>query len=52
MNNLRPGEAFRWKVETVVGKVNEWYVVSRNLQGYNPRLCQLKTDGLGPVSKY
>jgi hypothetical protein len=31
-----------------VGKVREWYVESRHLQGCSPRLCQLRT----PVSKY
>jgi hypothetical protein len=27
-------------------------VESRRLQGCNPRLCRLRTDGLIPVSKY
>jgi hypothetical protein len=31
--------------------VGEWYVESRHLQGYNPRLSQLRTDGLAPASK-
>jgi hypothetical protein len=35
-----------------VGKVREWYVASRHLQGCSPRLCHLRTDGLTPVSKY
>jgi hypothetical protein len=35
-----------------VGKVREWYVESRRLQGCSPHLCRLKTDELTPVSKY
>jgi hypothetical protein len=35
-----------------VGKVGEWYVESWRLQVYSLRLCQLRTDGLAPVSKY
>jgi hypothetical protein len=35
-----------------VGKVGEWCVESQHLQGYSPRLCRLKTDGLAPASKY
>jgi hypothetical protein len=35
-----------------VGKIGEWYVESRHLQGYRPRLCRLRTDGLAPASKY
>jgi hypothetical protein len=35
-----------------VGKVGEWYVESRNLQGYSPHLCRLRTDWLAPASKY
>jgi hypothetical protein len=35
-----------------VGKVEEWYVESRHLQGYSPCLCRLRTDGLALVSKY
>jgi hypothetical protein len=31
-----------------VGKVREWYVESRHLQGCSPRLCRLRT----PVSKH
>jgi hypothetical protein len=37
---------------STVGKVGEWYVESRHLQGCSPRLCRLSTDGLAPVSKY
>jgi hypothetical protein len=32
--------------------VGEWYVKSRHLQGYNPHLCWLRTDGLASTSKY
>jgi hypothetical protein len=35
-----------------VGKVDEWCVESRHLQGCSRHLCRLRTDGLGPVSKY
>jgi hypothetical protein len=35
-----------------VEKVEEWCAESRHLQGYSPRLCQLRTDGLAPASKY
>jgi hypothetical protein len=35
-----------------VGKVREWYVESRHLQGCSPCLCRLRTDGLAPASKY
>jgi hypothetical protein len=35
-----------------VGKVGEWYVKSRHLQGCSSRLCQLRTDGSAPTSKY
>jgi hypothetical protein len=35
-----------------VGKVREWYVESWHIQGCSPHLCQLRTDGLAPVSKY
>jgi hypothetical protein len=35
-----------------VGKVGECYVASWHLQGCSPRLCQLRTDGLAPTSKY
>jgi hypothetical protein len=35
-----------------VGKVGEWYVENRHLQGCNPRLCQLRTDEFAPASKY
>jgi hypothetical protein len=34
------------------GKVGEWYVESRHLQGCSPRLCRLRTDVLAPASKY
>jgi hypothetical protein len=30
------------------GKVGEWYVISRHLQGCSPRLCLLSTNGLAP----
>jgi hypothetical protein len=36
----------------MVGKVRDWYVVSRYIQGCSPCLCWLRTDGLAPVSKY
>jgi hypothetical protein len=32
--------------------VGEWFVGSRYLQWYRPRLCRLRTDGLAPMSKY
>jgi hypothetical protein len=35
-----------------VGKVGEWFVKSRHLQGYSLRLYRLRTDGLAPASKY
>jgi hypothetical protein len=35
-----------------VGKVEEWYVESRHLEGCRPRMCRLRTDGLAPMSKY
>jgi hypothetical protein len=35
-----------------VEKVEEWFVASRHLQDCSPHLCQLRTDVLGPVSKY
>jgi hypothetical protein len=35
-----------------VGKVGEWYVESQHLQGCSPRPCQLRTNGLAPMSKY
>jgi hypothetical protein len=50
--NWRPGGALRGKWRQLVGKVGEWYVASRHLQCCSPRLCQLRTDGLAPVSKY
>jgi hypothetical protein len=33
-------------------KGGEYDVASRHLQCYRPQLCQLRTDGLAPVSKY
>jgi hypothetical protein len=52
MDNLRPGGAIRWKVldrrlgwsGSGVGKLAP--------EGCSPHLCQLRTDGLAPVSKY
>jgi hypothetical protein len=35
-----------------IGKVREWYVESRHLQGCSPRLYRLRTGELTPVSKY
>jgi hypothetical protein len=35
-----------------IGKVGEWCVGNWHLQGYSLRLCQLRTDELGLVSKY
>jgi hypothetical protein len=40
----------KWRLP--VGKVGEWYVKSRHLQGCSPRLSRLMTDRLAPVSKY
>jgi hypothetical protein len=34
------------------GKVGECDVESRHLQGCNPHLCRLRTDGLALTSKY
>jgi hypothetical protein len=48
--NWRPGGAPRGKWRQLVGKVGEWYVASRHLQGCSPHLCWLKTDGLAPTS--
>jgi hypothetical protein len=36
VDNQRPGGAFRGKGRQLVGKVREWYVESRYLQGCNP----------------
>jgi hypothetical protein len=36
------------KGRSSVGKVGEWYVESRCLQGCRPRLCRLRIDGLAP----
>jgi hypothetical protein len=38
------------KGRQLVGKVREWYVESRHVQGCSPRLCRLRTDGLVPAS--
>jgi hypothetical protein len=35
-----------------VGKVGKCDMESWYLQGCNPRLCRLRTDGLAPISKY
>jgi hypothetical protein len=35
-----------------VGKSGECDVKSRHLQGYSPRLCRLRTEGLVPTSMY
>jgi hypothetical protein len=40
----------KWRL--TVGKVGEWYMASRYLQGCSPRLCGLMTDGLPPAGKY
>jgi hypothetical protein len=40
----------KWR--PLVGKIGEWYVKSRYLQGCSPHLCRLRTDGLAPTSKY
>jgi hypothetical protein len=40
----------KWR--SLVGNIGEWCVKSRHLQGCSFRLCRLRTDGLGPVSKY
>jgi hypothetical protein len=50
--NWRLGGTIRGKWRQLVGKVGEWYVASRHLQGCSPRLCRLRTDGLAPVRKY
>jgi hypothetical protein len=50
--NWRSDRVIRGKWRQMVEKVGEWYVASRHLQDCSPRLCQLKTDGLAPVSKY
>jgi hypothetical protein len=48
----RPGGAFRGKWRQLVGKVREWICGKLALQGCSPRLCQLRTIQLAPVSKY
>jgi hypothetical protein len=49
VDRARPlGEKWR----PLVGKVGEWYMKSWHLQGCSPRLCQLRTDWLAPMSKY
>jgi hypothetical protein len=35
-----------------LGRSGSGYVASRHLQDCSPHLCQLRTDGLAPVSKY
>jgi hypothetical protein len=40
----------KWR--PLIGKVGEWVMESRHLQGCSPRLCRLRTDGLAPASKY
>jgi hypothetical protein len=45
---LETGRALREKWRQLVGKVDEWYMESWHLQGYSPRLCRLRTDGLPP----
>jgi hypothetical protein len=50
--NWRPGGALKGKWRQLVGMVGQWYVASRHLQGSSPYLCQLRTDGLAPMSKY
>jgi hypothetical protein len=48
--NLRPSGALRWKAEDrLLGQCD---VEGRHLQGCTPHLCQLRTDGLAPMSKY
>jgi hypothetical protein len=32
------------KGRQLIGKVREWYVKSRHLQCYSPRLCRLRTE--------
>jgi hypothetical protein len=36
----------KWR--QLVGKVGEWYVANRHLQGCSPHLCRLRTDELVP----
>jgi hypothetical protein len=52
LDNWRPDGALSWKVETIGWEGRRVDVVSRHLQGCIPRLCQLRTDGLAPASKY
>jgi hypothetical protein len=40
----------KWR--QLVGKVGERYVASRLLHGCSSRLSRLRTDELGPTSKY
>jgi hypothetical protein len=40
----------KWRL--LVGKVGEWCVESRHLEGYSPHLCRLRTVVLAPMSKY
>jgi hypothetical protein len=50
--NWRPGGALGKKCRPSVGKVGEWFMESRHLQGCSLRLCRLRTNGLAPASKY
>jgi hypothetical protein len=52
INNLRSDGALRRKWRPLFGKVGEWYVKSRHLQGCILHLCRLGTDGLASMSKY
>jgi hypothetical protein len=49
---LRPGAAVGESGGPLVEKGGQSDMESWHLQGCSPRLCQLRTDGLAPVSKY
>jgi hypothetical protein len=42
------GEKWRSSIE----KVGEWFMERQHLHGCSLCLCQLRTDGLAPASKY
>jgi hypothetical protein len=50
--NWRPDRPLGGKWRLSIGKVGEWYVENRHLQGCSPHLCRLRTDRLAPTTKY
>jgi hypothetical protein len=51
MVKLETGRALRWKGKTVGWEGRGVVVESQHLQNCSTHLCQLRTDGLTPVSK-